>query len=215
MKEFYIRKKLPSIFVDKQLIEQIEEYILNDIPEIIGVDKEIIEGKYSLEIVDYLGTEKFSKISDYPLSIFQNGTSKITLGFSLYENIYSVVNISLGVNKYYSELDIKLKAQNPREKSQGIYNGILDRLSPNKTYNSFFHRLTNGPILAIGVVLLVLSFTLFMDKEILWGFYSLIGGISLITFDSRMERIKPYSEFRTQKQLRFNQENSSRLCLGV
>lgn len=204
MKEFYINKELPSVSVNKKLIEQIEEYILNDIPNIIGVDKEKVKEVYVLEIIDSLGVEKFNKISDYPLSIFQNGTSKISFGFSVYEDIYATVKISFGVKKYTSELIIKLKTQNAREKAHGIYNGILDRIKPNKTYNSYFHTWVNGPILGLGIIMLMPSLALFLNDKILWGVYSLFGGISLISFSSKIEKIKPYSEFETQRQMQLN-----------
>ena len=65
MNEYNIRQDLPSVKVDKVLIEQLENYILLDVPSIIGVDKQSVVEKYSLEIVDSIGSGKFNRISSF------------------------------------------------------------------------------------------------------------------------------------------------------
>lgn len=204
MKEFNIRKDLPSAKVDIELLEQLENYILSDIPGIIGIEKEKIAENYSLEIVDSLGTGQYNRISEFPLSILQDGTEKIKFGFKLYHQAYFSINISFSRSKYSSELDISLKTDNPREKAQGIYNGILDRINPHKTYNYIFHTILIGVLGGLGIGLISPILIFIINKNYLWASLLTIASIIIIFFAYRGQKFKPYSEFMTKRQTRYN-----------
>jgi len=205
MSKFRLKKQLPSIKVDKELIERIENYLINDIPAIINIDKNEIIENYSIEIIDSLGTEEFSRISEYPIKNFQNGTQRIKFGFSYYKKSVTRIFISFSVNKYFSDIDISLDCVHPREKAQGIYNGLLDRINPNKTYNYIFHYFFFGVIggVIIGLLLSLLIYTL-INKQYIWSIYLFISSLLLIFIGPKIEEIKPYSEFLTQKQQQYN-----------
>lgn len=102
MNTFNIRKDLPSIRIDKELISQLEKYILEDIPEIIDVDKQLFKDKYSILIIDTLGSGSFNTISEFPLSSFQDGTKKIKMGFGMYDKSSCSVDISFDTDSYGS-----------------------------------------------------------------------------------------------------------------
>ena len=206
MKEFYINKKLPSIKIDKQLIERLENYIINDVSEIIGIEKEIIKKEYVLQITDSFGIEEYESISEFPMSIFQDGTEQITLEYSIYGNpVLAILNVSFSKKDYFTTIKIRLKTNNPREKAQGIFNGILDRINPYKTYNSFFHnQILGGIIWGLSLLTIYFVFGLFMDKEYLWGVYLTVVIILTNYLINNGKSFKPYSEFITSKQLRIN-----------
>lgn len=204
MNEFNIRKDLPSIKVDKELVNQLEKYIISDIPEIIGIDKQTILDKYSIEIVDSLGSGKFNSISEFPLSLFQDGTKEINFGFSVYNQSFCSVKISFSVEQYSSKIDISLKTTNPREKAQGIYNGILEHINQHKTYNFIFHKIFIGIIGGIGIGLITPIITLAVAKNYLWATLLTLASIIIIFFVYKGPKLKPYSEFSTKRQIRYN-----------
>jgi hypothetical protein len=203
MKEYYIRQDLPSVRVDKSLIEQLENYILFDVPSIIKVDNQLVLKNYSIEIVDSLGTGKFNRISEFPASMFQNGTEKIQFGTSIYEP-YFRVQISFSKRKYYSAIDISLKSDNPSEIAKGIYNEILTRINQHKTYNSIYHNEYLNLIGAASFGIMIGGIILLYSHFNHWGF-SLYITLLLISFiAAKGQSYKPYSEFSTAKQLQIN-----------
>jgi hypothetical protein len=204
MNEFNIRKNLPSIKVDKELIEQLENYLLSNVPEIIGIEKHLIEEKYSLEIVDSLGTGKFNRISEFPLSLFQDGTKKIKFGFSFYGLISFSIYISFSNTQSSSELDISLKTNNPREKAQGIYNGLMERINQHKTYNFIFHNISMGIVVGLGTWLIIPIINQTIKKNYLWASYLTLATIIMFFIGISGAKFKPFSEFLTKKQIRYN-----------
>ena len=204
MNEFNIRKELPSIKVDIDLIKQLEKYILSDVPEILGIDPDQVYKNYSLEIIDSLGSGQFNRISEFPLSILQDGTDKIKFGFKLFDKAYYSVNISFSKSNNSSKLDISLKTNNPREKAQGIYNGIFDRINPHKTYNYIFHTVfmmfSGG--LGLGLIGPILIFI--TNSNYLWASLLSIASILIMFFAIQGQKFKPYSEFMTKRQSRYN-----------
>lgn len=204
MNQYNIRKDLPSVKVDKALIEQLENYILFDVPSIIGIDKELILKNYSLEIVDSLGSAKFSRISEFPFSIFQNGTEKIIFGSRYYSDPYFCVQIYFSKRKYSTVIEINLKCDNPSALATAIYNEILLRIKQYKAYNSIYHNdylpLIGGASIGImlgGIILLYFNFSH-------WGLYIYVLLLLISFIAAKGEHLKPYCEFSTSKQLQNN-----------
>lgn len=207
MIEYNIRQDLPSVKVDIALIKQLEDYILNVVPSIVGIEKDLVLINYKLEIVDTLGSGIFNQISEFPLSMFQNGTEKIKFGYTMHStntSPYFSVQISFGKRKYNSVIDVNLKGNNPSEKANGIYNEISSRIRQHKTNNFILH---NGFLAFIGgsaTGAIVFVFILYYSKHFLLGSY-LFAILSLIIFiAAKGAHLKPYSEFSTSKQLRNN-----------
>lgn len=204
MKQYNIRKDLPSVRVDRALIEQLENYILNDVPSIIRVDNQLVLKNYSIEIVDSLGTGKFNRISEFPLSTFQNGTEKIKFGCRFYSEPYFDLTISFSKSKYFSAIDISLKGDNPSELAKAIYNEILTQINQHKTYNSIYHKgfvpLTGGASIGLmigGVFFMYLHFNR-------WYIYLYMILLVVCFIAAKGESYKPYCEFSTPKQLKIN-----------
>lgn len=205
MKQYNIRKDLPSIKVDKALIEQLENYILIDVPSIIGSDKQLVIDRYSIEIVDSLGTGVFSRISEFPLSMFQDGTEKIKFGYSISTNGYFSLQISFSKHQYNSIIDITVNGSNPSELARGIYNEILNRIKQNRTNNYIYHsNFKYGiSILASSGVGSIIGF--FISKYYSFWSMCLLVILSIIGFlGIRGDYYKPYCEFLTPKQLKYN-----------
>lgn len=204
MKQYNIRQDLPSVRVDRALIEQLENYILFDVPSIIKVDKQLILENYSIEIVDSLGTGKFNQISDFPSSMFQNGTEKIVLSIKYYSEAYFSLQISFSIRSYQSVIDINLKGENPSELVKGIYNEIFNQINQHKTYNSIYHNLYFNLIggASTGIMIGGVIFVYFSPNR--WYIYLYIILLLISFIAIKGESYKPYCEFSTSKQLQIN-----------
>lgn len=205
MNEFSLRKDIPSVKVSKELVEQLENYILQDVSEIIGIDYKLLKENYTVEINDELGTETFKSISDYSLNRFQDGTKNIKFGFSLYSPLNFRIKVSFDVDKYSSKIDLYIKSIKPREKINGIYNGLLDRLMIHKTYNRYFHNsLIKGIISGLNGIILTISLIQFSKGNLFISLILLLIATGSIIAVLNISNIKPYSEFDTNKQRIYN-----------
>ena len=206
MSKIIIDKKIPSVKVDRKMIIQLENYFINNISELVGIDKETIIKNYSIEISDSLGTEEYDRFSEFPLSLFQNGTEKIKLGYNIYGKIILSVELSFSVNAYTSMIRIRLETNSSREMAQGILNGITERINPYKTYNYFFHKpVLKGVIWGLSYIIIIPIVFLFMNKQYIFSVYLFILYILINLLVHYGEKLKPYCEFDTQKQKRINQ----------
>lgn len=204
MNNFNIRKDLPSIKVDMELIKHLEQYILDNIPEILEIDKQLIKDNYSILIVDSLGSGSFNSISDFPLSSFQNGTKKIKLGFRVYDQFSYSIDVSFDYDSYGSQIDISLRTNNPREKAQGIYSGLMDYINQSTTYNYLFHKFYT-PMIGGGGIAAILYVTIqALKKNYLLASLIFLASILAIIYAYYCPRLKPYSEFMTNRQKRNN-----------
>jgi hypothetical protein len=205
MNEFSIRKKLPSANISKELIQQLEKYLLKDIPTILQIDSAIIKEKYIIEITDELGTETLKSIYDYSLNKFHDGTKEITLGFQIFNPEELRIFIYLSVDDFASKLVLSFKSPKPREKANGIYNGILDHLKTHTNYNYLFHNPSiNGIVSGVGIILVAPISYFLRKQDITLALYFSILAIFLFLIGSKVDKIKPYSEFDTNKQRNYN-----------
>jgi len=205
MSEINIDKKIPSIKVDKELIIELENYFVNNIAEIVGIDKETIKKNYSIDITDSLGTETYSSISEFHLRLFQNSTERIKLGYRIYGKKVLRVELSLAVKEYSSMVRINLKTNSSREMAQGILNGIIERLDSYKTQNYIFHKpVLKGIIWGLSYIIIIPIVLFFMNKQYLNSLYLLILFILSNVIVHYGEKLKPYCEFETQNQKRIN-----------
>lgn len=215
MNEFSLRKDIPSVKVSKELIEQLEKYILKDVSEIIGIDSQLLKDNYTIEISDKLGSETFKSISDYSLNRFQDGTENIKFGFSLYNPLNFRLKLSFDAYKSSSKIDLSIKSIKPREKVNGIYNGILDRLKIHKTYNRHFHNsYVLGGFSVLNGIIFTISLIQFSKGNLIVSLILLLLAIGSIITIINIGNLKPYSEFDTNNQT-INNKVFSWLAWGI
>jgi len=140
------------------------------------------------------------------MSSFQDGTKEVSFGFSIHEESYCRIEISFSKNTYYSIINISLKTNNPREKAQGIYNGIMDRINQHKTYNFIFHNPIVGTIAAVGLglILSLIFIMIVFKKNYLWASLFSLAAFIIVFLIYQGPKLKPYSEFSTNIQIRNN-----------
>lgn len=204
MSKYSLEKKLPSCSVERQLLKDLDNYI-------IKIAKSLCPGltntrdKYKFIIIDSFGEETLGNIDDFKLSYFPNDTKKVKLTFfSLYTRLFDI-GIIFDLSGWESEIRIELEDESPREKVNGIYAEVITILRDYKTKNFIFH-LYNKNAFVSGLFsgLAMLSIFLFGAgiREILKGqiktgvFFILI--FFFVPFYIISSKLKPYSTFQTR-----------------
>lgn len=107
-----IRKeeKLPSCEVTFDLLNELEKYFFNELPNNILNQKEYLTINYSILIEDNFGTEEIKTINDYLISKFTDSTGEINLSLQIrasnIRNIYmEMKNIESLSSDDYNEID--------------------------------------------------------------------------------------------------------------
>ena len=136
--------------------------------------------------------------------MFQNGTEKIKFGYSLYNKPGFSVQISFSKKQYYSVIDISLKSDNPSEIAKGIYNEILNRINQHKTYNYIYHNAYMPFIGGAAIGSMPGVIFLFYLNHFRWGIYLFAILLLIIIICAKGAYYKPYCEFSTSKQLKYN-----------
>jgi hypothetical protein len=206
MSSFELEKKISSCYVTKKLIEQLENYLIFQIPEIIDVPQDEIRNEYYLSITDNLGVEKLPSISNYSLSIFHDSTSEISLGFFIYIDRTTEFSIKIRFDRersYFNIISIAHKSVNAREKVIAIYDGIKRIISTQTNYNKIFY-----PPPHVDVILSLLLFATGMSSAVFFlknfispGFVSFIISLSIIIYFSIGKKLKPYTSFESKYYL--------------
>lgn len=136
MSNFVLEAPLPSCTVTKDMIIQLENYLTEEIPNILNIPRETILNSYNISINDKIGVEKFNSINEFPFSKFDNNTSEIGLSMS-HLNFY--LRIRFAKDKSSSYTKIELNHDNARESTISISKGIERIINAQKNSNYFFN----------------------------------------------------------------------------
>jgi len=203
MRQFSLQKRITSCLVTKKLLEQIENYLFEEVPKIIGISKEEITESYSLVISDNFGEETFSSISEYRLSLFSDSTNKIYINLYTSENF--IFNIHFDKNQIYSDIHVEYRSDNPRDTIIGIYNNLKRIIDQNKNLNKILNPsplsfMIKGFLFGIGITSLVICLRGILKKEdnLSIFIYGLIFAFSF--FYVILSFFKPYISFESNRQ---------------
>lgn len=195
---YSFEKSLPSTFVEKRLLVDLEHYILQRTSQF-----DIRKGKipnYSVTILDSSGTLSLRSIEAYPRDIFDNEIEYVTLSYGdSYENI--MIYIRFGKTKDKSKIEISFKGENARENVESIKVGIFQSIKDSKTWNFIYH----PNFIITGVLVNVLFFSVVavlyaIFKQGIWSQQATAIALfsSVYLFASNF---KPYTTFDTRRNI--------------
>lgn len=191
-------KILPSLFVDKKLLVDLERYILQRCGQLDVRKKQV--PAYAGTIIDSSGTLSLPSIESYPREIFDNETETITLSYGeTYENIR--IHLRFAKNRNSSEIEISYKGENAREVVESIKVGIYQCLKDSKTWNFIYHPHEAVFTLLIYSLLFVLGITIYNAvKTAIWSQQGLSAILFLFTYFVAPS-FKPYTTFETRQNM--------------
>jgi hypothetical protein len=194
MERYSLDKKIPSCFVSKKLIEQLERYLkerlLKKMKGILSLDEKY-KFEYKLYLKDNLGEEQLVSIDEYHRDKFSNDINKISLDYSIN---YSDLKISINFSKdyYFSDLKINLHCNGATEVTLGILNEINEIIKESGTIHFVFYNKFAWSIYCIWFLSIFLDWISFSYSRELRDFIFFLG---IAYFLAR--QISPYSSFET------------------
>lgn len=181
MSSFDLDKRIKPCYVTRELVANLEDYLLQHIADITGISSEELVNYYSLAVTDDLGTEILRSVKDFRTTLFLNSTSKISISL----NVIWVhkINLRLSIkfqkkDPEFSSVSIDYTGSNARETIVGLYDGIRRVISPSTNSNWLFH-----PSMPIKFVLLgILPSPLFAAFSLYINHYDLPATLCLLVF---------------------------------
>ena len=151
MASFEIAKKIGSCHITKEVLSQLETYILNIIPELTNISRSQLSKEFTIAIKDKMGTQEVPNISEYRLSYFPDTTKSIKIHFRAFGSSGERIWVNIDLMKYgeFTELTINFTGDNPRETVIGMYNSIKEIIELKKNKNRIFNL---GPVIDYGLV---------------------------------------------------------------
>lgn len=195
MTEFTLERRIPSCNVTKEFIGQVEEFLLNKVPQLANVSPDEMRKGYSVSLRDTYGTETMNSICHYRPDTFPDTLLHIEISTSTWPVLR--IELRFDTDKNYSRIRIKYRSPQAREVVMGIYEGFRNLLEPHRNMHYIFH----PPAVIDGVLGFLFFLTFRMSLERAMGTASMMGAaMSLLILTYWGARwLKPYVAFDTRR----------------
>lgn len=216
---FKLGKKIDSCLVTKNLLKQIEDYLLNELPKKTDIPKEKFFENYELIVRDKIGEEILLNISEYKISLFSDSTNYVGQHLSIYSPIDLKVFIHFDKYGEYAKIEISYESDNPREDVIGIYDSIKRIIESQRNHNNIFHitgffsSFYYSFLFIAAIASFYYTFIFIKRDNITIGIiFSLI--FTVLLFYGVLSFLKPYISFESKKYFK-TKRLSDRLFWGV
>lgn len=131
----------PSCFVDKALIQSLEDYLKQRVRELPEPPDEVTEEAnwFVIDVTDKAGTEKMDSIREFGPNRFYDGTSEVGISYHGYHPDLLEIRIRLRKDRDWSRITVTYTGGAAREFVTGLIDGIQRILSDHKTGHSWLH----------------------------------------------------------------------------
>lgn len=137
MTEFTLERRIPSCNVTKKCIQEVEEFLLSDVPQQTGLSPDEIRERYSISLRYTDGTERLNSISLYRHDMFEKNLQRIEMSINLWAKL--TVELQFDPNPSFSRIRISYQSPQARAVVMGIYSGLERILGQHRNRNFFFH----------------------------------------------------------------------------
>ncbi|THF67307.1 hypothetical protein E6C76_02725 [Pseudothauera nasutitermitis] len=201
MSQFKLEKQLPSCTVSKDLLRELEAYLLAKAKALAG-DEVLEEGRhFRVRIHDDLGVETISTVDSIPGGQFLDSTSQVALELDLRYGKTSFpleVDIRFNKDRSFSKLTIAYSGDDARSVVAGLNDGVLRLVLSAKNGNRFF----NPPPAFEGALWVATSLPLFagsvIEKTLPSGFaFGALLAALMYAYLIAGKRLRPYTAFDT------------------
>jgi hypothetical protein len=195
LSSYSYKEALFSCSIDKSILEDIESYLKNCVEQ--HDSNADLKKDYRFDIIDPLGTESFESVSGYTRSTFPNDIESVSLSYRAWGHSINKIYLSLGKEKYRTNLEIEISAPSAKATALGIAEEIKRRLGEKKNINFIFHSWFDLIVPWVMAIFGMVSI-LYQDKE---GYVAItacfFAAVVLCIFWIIIKRSSPYCEFDT------------------
>ncbi|MDQ1591708.1 MAG: hypothetical protein QOG71_2335 [Pyrinomonadaceae bacterium] len=199
---YLLTKKLPSCFIERKLLLELEQYIGRKLSEFIPPKNDILIKKYDFTVFDSSGVEVLKSVEDFHRTYFPDDTQLLKIRGSAWKNSESNLDIRIefGLTNNATNLQISYEGNSAREVATGISAEVISILNSYKTNNylfQWFGAVLSGFLTAIIIHLLAFALRIHFAYYpiIVGGFAAVCGGLLGMFF---VTKYKPYSTFETR-----------------
>lgn len=216
---YKLEKKIPTIDVNVDLLQSIEDYLITTIPNLFDLTSEEIRSVYTTDIKVVNGKFSFGLIKEFNSTMFPDTVQSIVVGFRTNPYTSKPFNIDFqirfSIEELSSYIEISILDTNPEEKAHGILNNIESIINKKKNLNYLFHPsiLVKSILAALAYGIPVMSTVIFKDRE-KPIFASILLGLMIGAYLSLFKHWKPYVAFDTNKQ-KLNNSIANYILLGI
>lgn len=206
MNSYNLQKRISSFYVDKRLVQDIEDFFFKDIPEILPWIKAIKDDQLiEIKVYDSFGEERLSKIQDHKQHLFRDDTRALTIeykGSFLEKNVNILIRFSKEVDE--ADITINLMDQKAREGIAAIEQGVESVLNQKRTINWVLY-----PTETLGLLVsfITLASGIILISDNIHPIFRKVSGIVFILlfiFYIARKLLKPYSSFDTNRQKKYD-----------
>ncbi len=210
MEVYSTQRKLSTYSVSKQLLQNIEAYVMDKIPGIFppATGPNGLEGNTTLLLSHPNGTDHFTPTGKYAQQQLDNDTESVALEFKYHDgqpvSERQAIVLTIRFSRYSedSDLAIALKTDTAREKGIALEQGLLEKLEQSKNRNWIAYPNEGTPIFVFIGGFLAFLFALMTDSPVLKTLCILVFVTAVYLFMHSF--MKGYCSFDSKRQKMMN-----------
>ncbi len=192
-------KQFPSCHVNKELVANIEKYLLEKVPGKLDIDEYALKEQYYVRIDERGASTVVAPISEYVFPQFPDRTVGITMGFSIFRPSRCEVEVRFSTERSTSRISVASEGPNSRAVASEICQDIAAIVAPHVNKNWFFHLgvaadLLLATVFGVVVGLLVSAADSWSSKV---ACLSLLAALLVYFWAGRS--IRPYTSFESAR----------------
>lgn len=211
MSTFKLERPIPSCLVKKDLLEKLESYLSNEVPQFLNTLPAennplsiLQQTKFSVSITDNFGTEEVDTMSQYPVPQFPNSTDKVFV--ILLAGVLGATRIGIFFhkNREDSEISVECKGHNAREKAISIYEGIKRIIDNYSNWNWLYNPKIwlKAVLFGFAVIFLLPAIGPLANYSITAALIVFLSFAALMSYLFLFGRLKPYIAFESTSYYR-------------
>jgi hypothetical protein len=205
--KYKINEHIPACHVNKDFLDELEDYIKSKIPNLIGISKKILSEKYSITISDEKGKEEINSISNYTSSLFPDSIKDIEINVFIFREKDFQLNINFNKEQlglYSNNIEISYESKKAREIVLGIHEGIKQIIESYRNHNEFYHLSIYNDIFIYPASAFFFYVSLMMLSKKYFAFFviSFFVGLLILIYSVIGKKFKPFITFETNHYFR-------------
>lgn len=198
MQTFELNRRIPSCFVDKALVQALEDYLRHRMAQRPDTSEGPEDTEWMrIEITHDAGRQTVRSMAEHPRPTFVDGTHEIAIIFQVQRPQPLEIRLQFSANRSDSFVRVRHSGDESREFLLDLIDGVGRIVGRKRTWNSWFcpgfglSGLVDG--LAVGVVMFAIYAFTAGSRVPRWAIWTalLLPAYRLIGF------CKPYSAFET------------------